>query len=163
MRRHTMRKIREVLRLKAECGRTQREIQASTGLSKGSVADYLKRAAQAGMTWEIARELRDAEARLFERLGVAEPPSRAVIDFDWVHREMRRKGVTLRLLWLEYQEAIAANPHGLAYQYSQFCDLYASWKGKLALSMRQTHHAGEKAFIDFSGVQPTLIDPNCRH
>ena len=69
-----------------------------------------------------------------------------------------RKGVTLRLLWLEYQEAVAANAHGLAYQYSQFCDLYGSWKGKLALSMRQTHHADEKAFIDFSGDQPTLVD-----
>ena len=162
MQRHTMRKIREVLRLKAECGRTQREIQASTGLSKGSVSDYLKRAAQAGMTWEIARNLSDAEveARLFRRLGIAEPPSRVVIDFDWVHREMRRKGVTLRLLWLEYQEALAASPQGLAYQYSQFCDLYAGWKGKLALSMRQTHRAGEKAFIDFSGDQPTLVDPD---
>ena len=61
--------------------------------------------------------------------------------------------MTLRLLWLEYQEAVAANAHGLAYQYSQFCDLYGSWKGKLALSMRQTHHADEKAFIDLSGDQ----------
>lgn len=94
MQRHTMRKIREVLRLRLELGRSHREIQASTGLSKGSVSDYLIRAARAGVTWEVARELIDAEveARLFTRVGAAEPPTRTAIDFDWVHRET----VTLR-------------------------------------------------------------------
>jgi len=169
-----MRKIREVLRLRLELGRSQREIQASTGLSKGSVSDYLGRAVKAGVTWEIARELSDAEveSRLFTRVGAAEPVARAAIDFDWVHREMRRKGVTLQLLWSEYQEAVAASAASAAsatsaavtsgqrpYQYSQFCDLYGGWKDKLALAMRQTHRAGEKAFIDFSGKKPAIVDP----
>jgi hypothetical protein len=85
MRRHTMRKIREVLRLKYELDRTQREIEASTGLSKGSVNDYLGRASRAGLTWEIASELSEAEveARLFQRIGQAEPPARSAIDFEW--------------------------------------------------------------------------------
>jgi transposase len=157
-----MRKIREVLRLRLELGRSHREIQASTGLSKGSVSDYLSRAVKAGVTWEIARELSDAEveSRLFTRVGAAEPVTRAAIDFDWVHREMRRKGVTLQLLWVEYQEAVAASTGSRPYQYSQFCDLYGGWKGKLALAMRQTHRAGEKAFIDFSGKKPTIVDPD---
>ena len=157
-----MRKIREVLRLKYELDRTQREIEASTGLSKGSVNDYLGRASRAGLTWEIASELSEAEveARLFQRIGQAEPPARSAIDFEWVHREMRKKGVTLQLLWVEYQEAVAASSGLRPYQYSQFCDLYADWKGKLALVMRQTHRAGEKAFIDFSGKKPVIVDPD---
>lgn len=162
MKRHTMRKIREVLRLKYELNRSQREIQASTGLSKGSVSDYLTRAFRAGLTWEIARDLSETEveARLFERLGAAEPPSRATIDFNWVHQEMRKKGVTLQLLWSEYQEAVAISGNLRPYQYSQFCDLYGDWKGKLALVMRQTHRAGEKVFIDFSGKKPHFVDPS---
>jgi len=156
-----MRKVREVLRLRLELGRSHREIGAATGLSKGSVSDYLSRAAAAGLTWDVACELGDAEveALLFTRVGAAEPPSRAAIDFDWVHRELRRKGVTLQLLWIEYQEAIAASSGLRPYQYSQFCDLYGTWRGKLALAMRQTHRAGEKAFIDFSGKKPSLVDP----
>jgi len=156
-----MRKIREVLRLKFELGCSQRQIQASTGLSKGSVADYLQRAARAALTWELARELSDAdvEARLFKQVGANEPPARVPIDFEWVHRELRRTGVTLQLLCLEYQEASrAAGDQRRPYQYSQFCDLYAEWRSKLALSMRQTHHAGEKAFIDYSGKTPKLVD-----
>jgi transposase len=93
-----MRKVREVLRLRYERGCSQRQIQASTGLSKGSVSDYLKRAEQAGLSWEMARELSDTEvdARLFKTLGTKEPPGRVPIDFEWVHREMKRVGVTLQ-------------------------------------------------------------------
>jgi transposase len=156
-----MRKVREVLRLKFERGCSQRQIQSSTGLSKGSVTDYLKRAANAGLTWDVARGLSDAdvEARLFKQLGANEPLTRVPIDFEWVHRELRRTGVTLQLLCLEYQESAAATgEERRPYQYSQFCDLYAEWKSKLALSMRQTHHAGEKAFIDYSGKTPRVVD-----
>ena len=156
-----MRKIREVLRLHHERGCSQREIQASTGLSKGSVSDYLSRARRAGITWEAARALDDAEleAKLFRALGRNEPPNRVPIDFEWVHRELRRTGVTLQTLCVEYQEAarLCGGPQ-LAYQYSQFCDLYAAWKSKLAITMRQVHRAGEKAFIDFSGKKPHIVD-----
>jgi transposase len=156
-----MRNIREVLRLHHERGCSQRQIQASTGLSKGAVSDYLRRARHAGMTWELARELSDAEveSRLFKVVGRMEPPGRVPVDFEWVHREMRRTGVTLQLLCVEYQEtAVASGDDRLPYQYSQFCDLYASWKMKLALSMRQTHRAGERAFLDYSGKKPIIIE-----
>jgi transposase len=67
--------------------------------------------------------------------------------------------VTLQLLWAEYQEAVGRRADGSrAYQYSQFCDLYASWRQKLSISMRQVHRAGEKAFVDYSGKKPVLID-----
>jgi DNA-binding transcriptional regulator LsrR (DeoR family) len=67
MQRHPMRRIKEVLRLKYERSRNHREISASTGLSKGSVSEYLRRARDKGITWAEARELSDSELeqRLF--------------------------------------------------------------------------------------------------
>ena len=98
-----MRRIREVLRLRYECGLQQRLISASVGISKGSVSDYLSRAAAAGVTWAEASALDEdeIERRLFTQLGRNEPPVRVPIDFEWVHRELRRTGVTLQLLWVE--------------------------------------------------------------
>src|SRR5262249_22505146 len=114
-----------------------------------------------GLTWEIASSLSDAEveARLFKQVGRNEPSMRAPIDFEWVHRELRRAGVTLQLLWVEYQQAVVTRGDGARpYQYSQFCDLYASWRSRLAVSMRQTHRAGEKAFVDYSGKKPHIVN-----
>lgn len=121
-----MRKVREILRLRHEQGLTQRQISASTGVSKGAVGEYLRRAQEAGLTWEEARPLDDGEveARLFRHPGRNEPSRRVPIDFSWIHRELRRTGVTLQQLWIEYREAAAragvisgATP----YSYSQFC------------------------------------------
>ncbi len=158
-----MRKIREVLRLKFERGLGHRAIAASCAIGKGSVCDYLSRAREAGLTWEQAEKVTDAEVErmLFRQLGRNEPSLRAPIDFVWVHRELRRAGVTLQLLWLEYQEAVAkAAGEARPYQYSQFCDLYAGFRDKLEPSMRQTHRAGEKAFVDYSGKKPVIVDPD---
>jgi len=157
-----MRKIRDVLRLKFEAGLSHRQISAATGISRGSVSAYVERAERAGLTWELARELSDAEveARLFQQVGRNEPPVRAPIDFSWVDRELQRAGVTLQLLWTEYQQAVAEGGSGQKpYQYSQFCDLYREHRAKLKPSMRQVHRAGEKAFVDFSGKKPTIVDP----
>ena len=157
-----MRKVREVLRLRFEVGCSQREIQASTGLSKGSVSDYLKRAAACGVGWAEARSLSDAdvEARLFRTVGRNEPAGRTPIDWSWVHVELRRPGVTLLLLCAEYQRAARERDDGTRpYQYSQFCDLYNAWRKTLAYSMRQVHRAGEKLFVDYSGKKPHVVDP----
>jgi transposase len=162
MDRHTMRKIREILRLHHECQLTQRQILASTGVSKGAVSAYLRRAHEAGLTWEQARTLDDAtvESRLFRLVGRSEPPRRVPIDFSWAHRELRRTGVTLQQLWIEYREAAATGPAtGAApYSYSQFCDLYATFRTKVDVTMRQVHLAGEKVFIDYSGKKPQIWD-----
>ena len=71
-----------------------------------------------------------------------------------IRKELHRKGVTLSLLWLEYK---AANPNG--YQYSQFCFIYRQWAGKLDVSLRQTHKAGEKLFVDYAGQTISVTDP----
>ena len=159
--RHSMRKIREVLRLKYDRGLSHRQISAAAGISRSSVGEYVERAECAGLTWEVAQKLSDAEAegRLFVQVGRNEPRTRAPIDFGWVHRDLRRAGVTLQLLWTEYQEAVAQGRSGQRpYQYSQFCDLYREYRTKLAPSMRQVHRAGEKAFVDYSGKKPQLVD-----
>jgi transposase len=159
--RQSMRKIREVLRLKYELGLGHRAIAASCAIGKASVCDYLKRADKSGLTWQQARDLSDAEIenRLFRHVGRNEPSARAAIDFVWVHRELRRTGVTLQLLWLEYQEATAQGAgKARAYRYSQFCDLYAGFRDRLEPSMRQVHRAGEKAFVDYSGKKPHIVD-----
>jgi transposase len=159
--RYSMRKIREVLRLKHEFKLSKRKIAGLVGIGASTVGDYLKRAEDAGLTWQEAEKLCDAvvEERLFQRLGRAEPWVRAPIDMGWVHMELRRAGVTLELLWTEYQQGVADGGTGKKpYQYSQFCELYAEYRKKMSPSMRQTHRAGEKAFLDFSGKKPRIVD-----
>jgi len=102
----SMRKVREVLRLKFECRRSHAEIAASVAIGESTVGDYLARARAAGLRWEQARSLSDAEveARLFRDGGRNEPPSRVPIDFAWVHRELSKPAVTLQTLWVEYRD-----------------------------------------------------------
>ncbi|MGC4091069.1 MAG: IS21 family transposase [Polyangiaceae bacterium] len=154
-----MRKIREVLRLRHECGCQHRQIALACELSPSTVCDYLSRAERAALTWTQAKALSDAEveARLFQHVGRSEPATRAVIDFNWVHSELSRVGVTLQLLWGEYETA-ARQSGARPYQYSQFCELYASWRDCRRLSMRQTHRPGEKLFLDYSGKKPRICD-----
>ena len=157
-----MRRIQEVLRLHFDSHLSQRQISASTGMFKGTVGSYLKRASTSGLTWEEARGMEDhaVEARLFRMVGRCEPPSRVPIDLPWVQQELRKSGVTLMLLWNEYVEASHQGPMtGMApYGYSQFCDLFARYQGQVDLTMRQEHRAGEKVFIDYSGKKPCFHD-----
>jgi transposase len=160
-RRLTMRKIREALRLADHCGRSVREISISLSTSIGTVCGHLKRARAAGLDWGKVQAMTDSEVEtlLFRYGGRNRPATRAPIDFAQVHHELHRSTATLELLWTEYQEGVVARAEGLKpYQYSQFCELYAVWKGHLLPSMRQVHRAGEKAFLDYSGRKPKIID-----
>jgi len=149
-----MRQVKDVLRLKFEAGLSHECIAAALGISKGAVTKYLQRAAKAGVGWPLEAEVDDAtlEARLFPRTG--RPPSYVKPDFGLIHQELKRKGVTLQLLWEEYS---AAHP-GNAYRYSQFCDLYRGFAARLKRSMRQVHRAGDKLFIDYSGQTVGIIE-----
>lgn len=162
MDRHHMRKIREILRLRFDSRLTHRQISASTGVSKGAVGEYLKRAEAARLTWDEARVMDDdtVEIRLFRAVGRSEPSPRGPIDFPWVHRELRRTGVTLTLLWSEYAEALRQGPAigAVPYGYSQFCELYTRYQGHVDVTMRQVHAPGEKVFIDYSGKRPVIHD-----
>jgi len=150
----SMRKVREVLRLKWEMRLSHRDVARSLGISHSTVIEYLRRARQAGLSWPLPEELDDArlEALLFPPSPPANVP-RALPDWSHVHQELRRKGVTLQLLWLEYK---ARHPEG--YQYSQFCELYRRWEKKLDVVLRQSYRAGEKAFIDYAGPTIPVVD-----
>jgi transposase len=153
----SMRKVREILRLKFEGGLSNRAIARSVSLSPTSVSDCLLRCSTAGIVWPLDPELDDAqlEAQLYPGLPADQPRQRAPLAFSHVHTELRRKGVTLLLLWQEYK---AEHPED-GYQYSCFCDHYRRWRGKLDVVMRQTHRAGERLFTDFSGDGIDIIDP----
>ena len=151
----SMRKIKEVLRLHFESGLGQRPIGRCLGLSRTTVGDYLRQAKEAGLVWPLSDELTDQQ--LYNQLF---PPSvsikaRPVPDYAYLHLELKRKGVTLMLLWEEYQ---TGDPQ--AYRYSQFCDLYRRWTRKLKLSMRQIHRAGEKLFVDYAGHTLSIVNPH---
>jgi len=147
--------------LKHVLGLSERDIESAVGVGHGTAGTYIRRAKAAGLEWEEAEKLTDAvvEARLFALVGRNEPAARAAIDFAWIHEELHRAGVTLECLWTEYQQAVVDGGSGRkAYQYSQFCDLYRGYKMKLSPVMRQTHLAGEKCFIDYSGKKPRIVD-----
>ncbi len=150
-----MRKIKEVLRLKAS-GLTNRQIAKSVNVARSTISEYLRRAEAAGISWPPPEGMDDAA---LERLLFPVEPllnkDFVVPDYAHVHTELRRKGVTLRLLWEEY---LLDNPGG--YQYTQFCHYYRKFKGKLNLSMRQIHKAGEKMFVDFAGDTAGVVDRN---
>src|SRR5437868_6840372 len=149
-----MRKIRDVLRLSA-AGRSKRQIAASLGIGPTAAGACLRRAREAGISWPLPDDLGDAalERRLYPAPAVAAKDWRSLPDWPAVHRELRRKGVTLQLVWEEYR---AAHPDG--YSRSRFCELYRAWEGRLSPTMRQAHVAGEKLFVDYAGTTIDVVD-----
>ena len=152
-----MRNIKEVLRLKLDCDLSHERIGRALGLSKGVVSKYVQRAQIAGLDWAVASAL--DEAQLASRLcpTTVVRGERAAIDLPWVHRELRRKSVTLLLLWQEYSQAHAGKA---TYQYTQFCQHYHDYAASLRRSMRQVHRAGEKLFIDYAGPTVGVVNPD---
>lgn len=150
-----MRKILEILRLRHEC-RSHREIARAIVASPTTVGEVLRRAELSGLDYARAAVLN--EAQLDALLYPPTPPSvtrRPEPDWALVHQELRRKGVTLALLWQEYK---AEHPDG--FQYSSFCDRYRAWNSGVNLSMRQTHTPGDKLFVDYAGPTVGVTDPN---
>lgn len=148
----SMRKIKEILRLKYE-NVGNREISRRLNISAGCVSKYLSRAKQARLVWPLTDDW--TEDKIY---SVLFPSSNKKIphplpDFGKIHKELKRKGVTLMLLWYEYQQQ---NPGG--YSYSRYCELYQKFTGKLNPGMRITHLAGEKLFVDYSGLTVPWVD-----
>lgn len=150
-----MRKIRDVLHYRQTTDLSLQAIGRALGLSKGVVAKYLGAISCAGLDLTQALALTDTE---LERLIYRDSPKRestfAQPNCAYIHQELKRKGVTLQLLWEEYYQEAAE----LALKYTAFCNRYRAWSAHLKLSMRQVHRAGEKLFADYSGATMPLID-----
>ena len=153
----SMRKIREVLRLKFDCALSGHQIAHSCQISRSTVADYLCRFEQAGLDWPLPEDLseQDLDKKLFPP-AISAPGAKPLPDFDYIYRELKahkKFNLTLDLLWREYKEQY---PEG--YQYTHFSVLYRRWHKKLDYSMRQEHRGGEKLFVDY-GEGLNLVDP----
>ena len=150
-----IRMIKDILRLKYNGGLSHEAIARSLGCSKGVVAKYLSLAGAAGLDWEATAELNESALEL-RLLGRSEIETRvALADFARVHVELRRKGVTLMLLWQEYRAAFEGQR---TWAYTQFCAHYKAFTKTLKRSMRQHRRAGEKLFIDYAGPTLALAD-----
>jgi len=151
-----MRQVREVLRLSA-AGVSGNEIARRVGVAPSTVRLTLKRLAIAGLGWPLPTEMTDAalEAQLFTSVGTKQGHRRrAEPDRAALHRELKRKHVTLQILWDEY---IERHPEG--YRYSRFCELYRGWASRISVTMQQTHAGGDKLFVDYAGdTVPVIID-----
>ena len=150
-----MRRIKEVLRLKEGLGLSDTAVSHSVRVARSTVKEYLERAAAAGLSWEIAATLSEEELdhRLFTAADTRHP-DRPLPDWEAVERELRGRGVTLRLLWLEY---LSRHPGG--YRYTQFCAHFHAWQRRSRPPpMRRQHRAGEALEVDWAGMTLSIID-----
>ncbi len=155
-RRVSMKKAKEILRLKFEAGLSNHKIARAAGVSASTVWDTVTRFEMTGIGWPLPAGMGEGELerRLYRKRGSLEANPERVPDWAEVKRELRGKHVTLRLLWEEYKTAF---PDG--YQYSWYCERFREWRKKIDVVMRQEHKAGEKLFLDWAGDTLALTDP----
>jgi transposase len=150
----SMQKISEIFRQHYDLKRSYREIARSLNIGVSTIADYVARARVAGVMWPFPQEM--SEEALYETLFLPTDKSkrkRPLPDWGYINREVRKKGMTLRLLWREYRET---HPSGFAY--TQFCFYYQQYKKSITPVMRQIHKAGEKCFVDYAGMKMSWIN-----
>lgn len=148
-------KIREILRLRLKCGIGLRDIARSLAISHPTVSKYLGAVQKAGLNYAQMENMDDKELkkRLKEQTEGMPKEVRPLPDWGYIYRELKRKDVTLQLLWEEYK---GIHPNG--YQSSQFNEYYLRWLRRMKKSMRQTHKAGEKGFVDYAGHTIPIYD-----
>lgn len=151
----TLRKIREILRLQ-EAGLSNRAIARACKISNSTVGEYLRRAQAAGLRWPLPEGLSEEELfqKLFPSSGLENTPERPLPNWETVREELKKKGVTLKLLWIEYRDR---HPDG--YGYTQFCDYYRSWAKAQSPTGRFPHQGGEVMEVDYAGLTVTIVNP----
>jgi transposase len=153
----SMRKVKEVLRLRFAAGLHQDQIARSCSIGQATVHRYLRRAEAAGLSWPLPEEYDDRQLNelLFPTPPGRKPKTRASVDFAEIqHQLASQRHLTLQLLWEEYREG---EPDG--YGYSRFCELYHRWKRNQDVVLRQDHHPGDKMFVDWAGPTIPIYDP----
>lgn len=152
----SLRKIREVIRLKEDTGLSNRAIARACRISNSTVGEYLRRAQAANLHWPLPDEL-DEDAlyqKLFPENAQPAEPERPLPDYEAIRQELKKKGVTLRLLWIEYHER-----HPVGYKYTQFCEYYRRWAKTQSPTGRFVHQGGEVMEVDYAGLTLTLVNP----
>jgi transposase len=149
-----MRKVKAIMRLHFEAKLSQHQIASSLQLSVGVVNKYIQRAVGCGLGWPLAEGLDEEGLQKLLKTALNEKPiTEPSIDFARLHQELKQKSVTLQLLWEEYRSTVTQ-----PMSYSHYCLLYRSWKKAQPKSMRQTHQAGDKAFVDYAGQTVGIVD-----
>ena len=152
-----MRRVREMLRLRLDAGLGGREIARRMEIAPSTFREKVRRFEESGLAWPLPLDLTDKELehRLYGDAGTRQGyRRRAEPDWAALNRELKKKHVTLQILWDEYNDAY---PDG--YRYSRFCELYRSWEARLPVTMRQTHLGGDKLFVDYAGdTVPVIVD-----
>lgn len=153
----TLRKIREILRLKKENGLSNRAIARVCKISNSTVGEYVRRAEAANLHWPLPEGISEEElyGKLFPGETVLVETDRPQPDFEFIKGELKKKGVTLRLLWDEYKDKHPDN----AYQYTQFCEHYRRWAKIQSPRARLPHTGGEVMEVDYAGMTMTLVNP----
>jgi transposase len=152
----TLRKTREILRLKHEAGLSNRAIARVCKISNSTVGEYLRRAQAAGLHWPLPQGLSEDELfrKLFPEKRSESNPARPLPNWETVRQELKKKGVTLKLLWIEYRDR---HPDG--YSYTQFCEYYRKWAKAQSPTGRFPHNGGEELEIDYAGLTVTIVNP----
>ena len=154
----SMRKLREIFRLKFEHGLSNRQVARSCNTHHSVVGDNLARFRMSGLSWPLAPEL--SEEQLYgvlfpEKRNSKQPISKPLPDWEKVYEELKsHKYLTLQLIWQEYKQKYADG-----YNYSQFCNRFRKWKKSLDITFRQNYRGGEKMFVDYAGGGVRIKSP----
>jgi transposase len=157
-----MRTYLDVFRLCFEHKLSHRQIALALGIGRSTVTELIARFNNLKLVWPLTPEV-SLQTLDHALLPGRDYHTKRVLP-DWLQMDVELKDpkLTKQLLWQEYQ---AEHGHK-ALGYTQFCEYYRRWKGTQRRSMRQTHYAGEKLFIDFCGPTVPIVDPRtgeCRH
>lgn len=151
-----MTQYREILRLHSQ-GISQRNIALSCACSRNTVSKIIQRAGELGIAWPLERELTDGELRQRLFAESAQVSSRKYPDYEYIHKEMAKSGVTLSLLWNEYCEQCRSSQE-IPLMYSQFCHHYQQYTLKSNATMRIQRKPGEQIEVDWAGQTASIID-----
>jgi len=150
----SMRKISEIFRQHHQLGNTYRQVARSLNVSTSTVSTYIERGKELGWSWPLPNLPEDELHKILLPNEIKNRKKKPVPDWEWVAKELRRKGMTLQLLWREYRQT---TPDGLSY--GKFCNAFAIYKKSISPVMHQVHKAGEKCFVDYAGMTVPWIDP----
>lgn len=150
-----MRQLREILRLRLHAKLSMRQIRDSLRLSLGSIQKTVSKAEELDLTWDAIVQLDDQQlaTKIYPQAETTLSGKKVLPDWIEIYQELKHKGVTLQLLWEEYTQQYPNR----SFSYPQYCLLYRSWLKKQKRSMRQTHKAGEKLFVDYAGQTVPIV------